>query len=167
MNFNKYTKCKSQFRDCSQCSLIITNIKFFIAISSYSQWPSLSNNVSRYSSRVNLRGGHRKSQLFHQGKDYSKIHYGGIIMSAIASQITSLTIVYSTVYLDANQRNHQSSASRAFVRGIHRGPVNYRTNGPFRENISTWWRHHELFRLFWKKYSINHHCSQAHGDSNN
>ena len=50
--------------------------------------------------------------------------YGDVIMAAIASQITSLTIVYSTVYLDADQRKHQSSASLAFVRGIHRGPVN-------------------------------------------
>ena len=45
-------------------------------------------------------------------------------MSAIASQITSLTIVYSTVYPGADQSKHQSSASLAFVRGIHRGPVN-------------------------------------------
>ena len=46
-------------------------------------------------------------------------------MGAIASQITSLTIVYSTVYSDADQRKHQSSASLAFVRGIHRRPVNF------------------------------------------
>ena len=45
-------------------------------------------------------------------------------MSAIAAQITSLTIVYSTVYLGADQSKHQSSASLAFVCGIHRGPVN-------------------------------------------
>ena len=45
-------------------------------------------------------------------------------MSAIASQITSLTIVYSTVYLGADQSKHQSSASLAFVWGIHRGPGN-------------------------------------------
>ena len=51
-------------------------------------------------------------------------HYGDVIMGAIASQITSLTIVYSIVYSDADQRKHQSSASLAFVRGIHRGPVN-------------------------------------------
>ena len=38
--------------------------------------------------------------------------------------ITSLTIVYSTAYSDADQRKHQSSASLAFVWGIHRGPVN-------------------------------------------
>ena len=42
----------------------------------------------------------------------------------MASQITRLTVVYSTVYPDADQRKHQSSASLAFVCGIHRGPVN-------------------------------------------
>ena len=51
-------------------------------------------------------------------------HYNDVIMSVMASQITSLTIVYSTVYPDADQRKHQSSASLAIVRGIHRGPVN-------------------------------------------
>ena len=45
-------------------------------------------------------------------------------MTMIASQITSLAIVYSTIYSDADQRKHQSSASLAFVRGIHRRPVN-------------------------------------------
>ena len=55
---------------------------------------------------------------------YRIYHYGDAIMDAIASQITSLTIVYSIVYSDADQRKHQSSASLAFVRGIHRGPVN-------------------------------------------
>ena len=51
-------------------------------------------------------------------------HYSDIIMSMMASQITSLTILYSTVYSGADQRKHQSSASLAFVRGIQRGPVN-------------------------------------------
>ena len=51
-------------------------------------------------------------------------HYNDAIMSAMASQITSLTIVYSTVYSGGAQRKHQSSASLAFVRGIHRWPVN-------------------------------------------
>ena len=45
-------------------------------------------------------------------------------MGAMASQITSLTIVCATVYSDADQRKHQISASLAFVRGIQRGPVN-------------------------------------------
>ena len=52
------------------------------------------------------------------------IHYCDVIICRIASQITSLTIVYSTIYSDADQRKHQSSASLAFVWGIHRGPVN-------------------------------------------
>ena len=50
--------------------------------------------------------------------------YDDVIMGAMTSQITSLMIVYSTVYSGADQRKHQSSASLAFVRGIHRGPVN-------------------------------------------
>ena len=51
-------------------------------------------------------------------------HYSDVIKGAMASQITSLTIVYSTFYSGADQRKHQSSASLAFVRGIHRWPVN-------------------------------------------
>ena len=53
-----------------------------------------------------------------------QIHYNDVIMSLIVSQITSLTIVYTTVYSDTDQRKHQSSASLAFVWGIYRGPVN-------------------------------------------
>ena len=56
--------------------------------------------------------------------DISIIHYTDVIMGTIASQITSLTVVYSIVYSDADQRKHHSSASLAFVWGIHRGPVN-------------------------------------------
>ena len=53
-----------------------------------------------------------------------RVNYSGVIMGVIASQITSLTIVYSAVYSGADQRKHQSSASLAFVRGIHRWPGN-------------------------------------------
>ena len=59
----------------------------------------------------------------------SKKHYDDVKMDMIGSQITSLTIVYSTVYSGADQRKHQSSASLAFVLGIHRWPVISRTNG--------------------------------------
>ena len=52
------------------------------------------------------------------------IHYNDVIMGAMVSKITSLTIVYATVYSDADQRKHQCSASLAFVRGIHRRPGN-------------------------------------------
>ena len=74
-------------------------------------------------------------------------HYSDIIMGAMASQITSLTIVYSIIYSGADQRKHQSSASLAFVRGIHRRPVNSPHKGPvmrkmfrFDDNMmDIWW----------------------------
>ena len=56
-------------------------------------------------------------------------HYNDVIMSVVASQITSLTIVYSTVYSGADQRKHESSTSLAFVREIHRRLVNSHTKG--------------------------------------
>ena len=52
------------------------------------------------------------------------LHFSDVIMGAKASQITSLTTVYPTVYSGADQRKHQSSVSLAFVQGIHRSPVN-------------------------------------------
>ena len=58
------------------------------------------------------------------------MHYTDVIMGAMASQITSLTIIYSIRYSGADQRKHQSSASLAFVWGIHRGPVNSPHKGP-------------------------------------
>ena len=51
-------------------------------------------------------------------------------MGAMASQITSLTIVYSTFYSGEDQRKHQSSTFLAFVQGIHREPVNSPHKGP-------------------------------------
>ena len=59
-------------------------------------------------------------------------HYDDVIMTTIASQITSLTVVYSVVYSGADQRKHQSSASLAFVRGIHRDRWIPRTKGQLR-----------------------------------
>ena len=90
----------------------------------------LSNDARR---RVDMNTFHFYSKKIHRNSRYwdthfcyqcSNVHYSDVIMGAIASQITSLRIVYSTVYLDADQRKHQSSASLAFVWGIHRGPVN-------------------------------------------
>ena len=73
-----------------------------------------------------------------QNKD---IHYNDVIKSATASKITSLTIVYSTVYSGADQRKHQSSTSL----DVGNSPV----TGEFptqrasdAKNVSIWWRHH-------------------------
>ena len=53
----------------------------------------------------------------------------------MASQITSLATVYSTVYLGGDQRKHQSSASLTFVRGIHWWPVNSKQTWPVTQKI--------------------------------
>ena len=57
-------------------------------------------------------------------------HYNDVIMSSMASQFTGVSIVCSTVCSGADQRKHQSSVSLAFVRGIHRWPVNSPHKGP-------------------------------------
>ena len=72
-------------------------------------------------------------QLIHSSLGDREDHYDDVIMSAIASQITSLTIVYSIVYSDADQRNHQSSA------GTGEFPAQ---RASYAENVSIRWRHH-------------------------
>ena len=52
-------------------------------------------------------------------------HYNDVILGAMASEITGVSIVCSTVYSGEDQGKHQSSASLAFVRGIHRWLVNF------------------------------------------
>ena len=69
-------------------------------------------------------------------------HYCDVLLGANTSQITSLSIVYSTVYSD--QWKHQSSASLAFVRGIHRFPAQKASNT---ENVSIWCRHHIVMKI--------------------
>ena len=75
---------------------------------------------------------------------YQAFHYIDVIMTTMASQITSLTVVYSIVYSGADQRKHQSSASLAFVRGIHRVGEFPAQMASKAENVSIWWRHHDL-----------------------
>ena len=89
------------------------------------------------------------SPIVHDGKhgkiDDREWHYDDVIMSAMASQITSLTVVYWTVYSDADKKKHQSSASLAFVWGIHRDRWIPRTKGQLRGKCfhlmtSSWFR---------------------------
>ena len=63
---------------------------------------------------------------------YRFFHYSDVTM---ASRITSLTIVHLTVYSGTDQTKQQSSASLAFVRGIHRSPVNCPHKGPVTEKM--------------------------------
>ena len=63
------------------------------------------------------------------------LHYNDIIMNAMASQITGVSIVYSTVCSGADQRKHQNSTLVALLRGIHRWPVNCPHKGPLTRKI--------------------------------
>ena len=68
-------------------------------------------------------------------KKLSLCHYSDVIMGAIASQITGITIVYFTVCSGADQRKRQSFVSLTFMRGIHRWPVNSLHKGPVTWNM--------------------------------
>ena len=71
-------------------------------------------------------------------QSFTELHYSDIIMSAMAPQITSISIVCSTVCSGA-----ESSASLPFVRGIHRWLVESPHNGPSNtKDVSIWWHHH-------------------------
>ena len=82
------------------------------------------SRVNKFHNDLLIRERKAPSNLFETGCVFLTFHYCDTVIGAVASQITSLTIVYSTVYSDADQRKHQSSASLASVRGIHRRPVN-------------------------------------------
>ena len=88
-------------------------------------------------------------------------HYDDVIMGAMASQITRLTIVYSTVYSDADQRKHQSSASLAFCAGNSPGefPAQMASNA---ENLSIWWRLESI--LAWNCSSSQSNDEQRNGN---
>ena len=92
--------------------------------------------------------------------NYIMSHYNDVIMSAMTFQITSASIVYSTVCSAADQSKHQSSASMAFVRGIHRRPVDSsHKKASNTENVSIWWRHHDFHG------ACDHKCYMINGYS--
>ena len=79
-------------------------------------------------------------------------HYNDVIMSAMASQSTGVSIVCLTVCLGADQRKHQSSASLAFVREIHRWPVDSPHRGPVTRKMFPFddvIRGNEMFHIVW------------------
>ena len=73
-------------------------------------------------------------------------------MTTMASEITSPMVVYSTVYSDVDQRKHQSSASLAFVWGIHRDRWIPRTNGQLRGKcfhlMTSSWYHESISPVY-------------------
>ena len=88
-------------------------------------WNQLMPCTTQSANLISLRGNNNCEEMSRyralvMAQFAPSTHYNDVIMGAIASEITSFTIVYSNV----DQRKHQSSASLAFVRGIQRGPEN-------------------------------------------
>ena len=79
-------------------------------------------------------------------------HDIGVIMNAMASQITDVSIVYSKVCSCADQTKHQSSVSLAFVRGIHRWPPSQRASNV--EKVSIWGLHRVKIRPVMRSLSV-------------
>ena len=139
MLFNLFTTCSN--------GIDYHNISFSVSIQ-FSIWMPL------------LRSGHRQ---------YKPRYYSDVIMGTMAFQITSFTIVYSTVYSGASQRKHQRFASLAFVRGNHRSPVISPHKWPVREKClhlmtSSWDEHPVLLCLYCCGYiwSYCEPCTHMH-----
>ena len=99
-----------------------TNTCTMVIISQNDKWCPVDATLKSYASIV-------ENLLFHLH------HYSDVIMGGMASQITGISIVYSTVYSGTVQRKYQSSVSLAFVRGIHRRPVNSPHKGPVTQKM--------------------------------
>ena len=112
-------------------------------------WPHLPTNTCRHqaitwikvyplSTRWHGGSNGNNPDFNHKGKFQSHAHYCDVIMGKIASQITSLTFVYSSVY----------SGTKLRVTGLCAGnppgtcefPAQMASNA---ENVSIWWRHHD------------------------
>ena len=97
------------------CDVIMICIVFWSNL--YSTPALIGSKIFRLCAQINCSDQYQ-IRLLHSPYTFS--HYIDVIMTTMASQNTSPAVVYSTVYLDAYQRKHQSSASLAFVWGIHR-----------------------------------------------
>ena len=91
------------------------------------------------------------------------VHYGDVIMSTLASQITSLTVVYSTVYSGSNKKT-----SKLHITGLCEG--NSPVTGEFpaqrasdAENVSIWWRHHGFWPSCSPRVTLDSNYTEVHG----
>ena len=76
-------------------------------------------------------------------------------MTTMASQFTSLTVIYSTVYSDADKKKTSKLRDTGLCVGSSPGPVNSHKGHSYVENVSIWWRHHgEDWCGIWKKIEL-------------
>ena len=120
------------------CKILVFNDKWFQQPVPSQKWWIHANVICLYKIDSALQGitSFISGQLLRvQWSTKVHHHYNDVIMSAMGSQITSLTIVYSTVYSGPDERKHQSSMSLAFLRGIHWWLVNSSHKGPVKRKV--------------------------------
>ena len=105
-------------------------------------------------------------------------HYSDVILGAMAFPIISLPIPYSTIYSGADQRKRHSPASLAWVRGIHRWPVNSQYKWPVMRKMFPLddviklfqipvypqggiWCYYWILLLYWSTRAISTSCSKC------
>ena len=101
-------------------------------------------------------GGPDQCRILQEALDIGLLHiYNDIIMGAVASQIVGVSIVYSAVCTGTDERKYQSSASLAFVKGIHRWLVNSRHKGSVARKMFLF---HDVIMICWQngRGSIDH-----------
>ena len=125
-----WLKCLSTGRTLTDTILIINSNTASFLDSSVLNVIEFFNHMTSQNSQSTVYNTDRSINTFLWIIYIWRVYYYDVIMSLMASQITSLTIVYSTVYSVTDQRKHQSSASLAFVRGVHQGPGNSPHKGP-------------------------------------
>ena len=119
--------------------ILMTCFRFSVQIGQYDHWQGIRKKIYK------MRGFWKTFDFLGLGflEQMVAPHYSDVIMSAMASQIASLTIVYSTVCAGKSK-----NTSKLRVTGLYEG--NLPVNGGFpsqrvsdAENISIWWRHHD------------------------
>ena len=87
-------------------------------------------------------------------------HYDDVIMTMLASQITSLTVVYSIVYSGVNQKKTSKLRVTGLCAGNSPGTGEFPAQmASYAENVSIWWRHHDLEHqgTWWYKVHVHTH----------
>ena len=124
-------KCYNEYRYAFHRTMICLNVTLFACVmgfqTRYTQLDAIEATAINIICRTRELKGHWVKRLRYADE---MTHYGDVIMSEMASQIIGVSIVCQTVGSGADQRRHQSSASLAFVREIHRSPVNFPHKGP-------------------------------------
>ena len=88
------------------------------------------------------------------GRCWLRRHYIDVITTTMASQITSLTVVYSTFYSEENIKVPRHWPLCGEFTGIGEFPAQRASNAG---NVSIWWRHHEMsFFSGWPVRSVTH-----------